>query len=148
MLKLDIKTEPYWIDLPAKVRVKVKPMSTAIMGAAQAMMKTAYNKMVESGDVDPSNDPQRVGIGQSLMVKALAGLSIVEWEGVQAVDSTDPAPINEQTISDLMDFWLIAQDFLSAYVTQFRLLETEGNVLAPAANGISVAEAPIAGSAT
>ena len=148
MLKLDIKTEPYWIELPAKVRVKVKPMSTAIMGAAQAMMKAAYNKMVESGEADPSNDPQRVGIGQSLFVKALAGLSIVEWEGVQAADSTDPAPINEQTISDLMDFWLIAQDFLSAYVTQFRLLETEGNVLAPAANGISAAEAPIAGSAT
>ena len=37
MLKLDIKTEPYWIDLPSNVRIKVKPITTAVMSAARAL---------------------------------------------------------------------------------------------------------------
>jgi hypothetical protein len=36
MLTLDLPTAPYWIDLPRGVRVEVKPVTTAIMAAAQA----------------------------------------------------------------------------------------------------------------
>ena len=147
MLKLDIKTEPYWIELPAKVRVKVKPVSTAIMSAAQSMALDNYRQLVESGELDPANDALRKGMSESLLIKALARLSIVEWEGVLAADNDNLAPINDKTVSDLMDIWLLAQEFLKIYVTQFKLLETEGNVLAPAANGISAAEALTAGNA-
>ena len=147
MLKLDLKTEAYWIDLPAKVRVKVKPVSTAIMSAAQSMALDNYRHLVESGELDPANEALRSGISESLLIKALARLSIVEWQGVLAADSDDLAPVNDKNVSDLMDIWLLAQEFLKAYVTQFKLLETEGNVLAPAANGISAAEALTAGNA-
>ena len=147
MLKLDIKTEPYWIELPAKVRVKVKPVSTAIMSAAQSMALDNYRQLVDSGELDPANDALRKGISESLLIKALARLSIVEWEGVLAADNDNLAPINDKTVSDLMDIWLLAQEFLKIYVTQFKLLETEGNVLAPAASGISAAEALTAGNA-
>ena len=147
MLKLDLKTESYWIDLPAKVRVKVKPVSTAIMSAAQSMALDNYRQLVDSGQLDPANESLRSGTSESLLIKALARLSIVEWEGVLAADSDKLAPVNDKNVSDLMDIWLLAQEFLKIYVTQFKLLEIEGNVLAPAANGISAAEALTAGNA-
>ena len=147
MLKLDLKTESYWIDLPAKVRVQVKPVSTAIMSAAQSMALDNYRQLVDSGQLDPANESLRSGTSESLLIKALARLSIVEWEGVLAADSDKLAPVNDKNVSDLMDIWLLAQEFLKIYVTQFKLLEIEGNVLAPAANGISAAEALTAGNA-
>ena len=147
MLKLNLKTEAYWIDLPGKAKVKVKPISTAVMSAAQSMALENYRQLVDSGELDPANDALRKGMSESLLIKALARLSIIEWEGVLASDSDDLAPINDKTVSDLMDIWLLAQDFLKLYVTQFKLLETEGNVSAPAANGTSAAVALTAGSA-
>lgn len=147
MLKLNLKTDAYWIDLPGKVRVKVKPISTAVMSAAQAMALEEYRRMVDGGDLDPANECLRKGTSESLLITALAKLAIIEWEGVLASDSDSPAPVTDQTVADLMDIWLIAQDFLKAYVMQFKLLETEGNVSAPAANGTSAAAAPTAGSA-
>ena len=147
MLKLNLKTEAYWIDLPGKVKVKVKPISTAVMSAAQSMALENYRQLVDSGELDPANDALRKGTSESLLIKALARLSIIEWEGVLAADSDDPAPVNDRTIGDLMDIWRVAQEFLKAYVTQLALLETEGNVSAPAANGTSAAVAPTAGSA-
>lgn len=147
MLKLNLKTESYWISLPGKIRVRVKPVSTAIMSTAQTMAITRYRQMVDSGETDPNNDALRKGTSESLLIKALAQLAIVEWDGVLAADNDDPAPVTDQSISDLMDIWLIAQEFLKAYATQFTLLEKEGNVSAPAANGTSAAAAPTAGSA-
>jgi len=147
MLKLDIKTEPYWLDLPGTVRVKVTPVTTAIMSAAQAMALDDYRKLADSGGIDPMNDAMRKGTSESLLIKALARLAIVEWEGVALADGGDAAPLNDQTIGKLMDIWLVAQEFLKAYVTQFTLLVTEGNVSAPVASGTSAAEALTAGSA-
>ena len=141
MLKLNLKNDPYWLDLPGKVRVKVTPVSTAIMGAAQAMALEEYRRMVDGGALDPANDALRKGTSESLLIKALAQLSILEWEGVYAADSDNPAPVNDQNVADLMNMWLVAQDFLKLYVTQFTLLVMEGNVSAPAANVISAAEA-------
>ena len=36
MLALDLQAEPYWLDLPRGVRVQIKPVTTAVMAAAQA----------------------------------------------------------------------------------------------------------------
>jgi hypothetical protein len=36
MLTLDLPTEPYWLDLPRDVRVEIRPVTTAVMAAAQA----------------------------------------------------------------------------------------------------------------
>ena len=147
MLKLNLKTDPYWIDLPSNIRVKVKPLSTAIMAAAHIMAKTAYQQLVDNGETDQANDALRTGTSNSLLFKSLAQLSIIEWEDVVSADSGDLLPVNDQTVSALMDFWLVAQQFFNKYTAQFAQLETEGNVSAPAANGTSAAAAPIAGSA-
>ena len=36
MLILDLPTTPYWLALPRGVRVEIKPVTTAVMAAAQA----------------------------------------------------------------------------------------------------------------
>ena len=36
MLTLDLPVEPYWLDLPRGVRVEIRPVTTAVMAAAQA----------------------------------------------------------------------------------------------------------------
>ena len=147
MLKLNLKTEPYWLDLPGNVRIKVKPVSTAIMSAAQAMAMEAYKTASDSGELENQREGMKRGISESLLVKALAKLAITEWEGVLEANAEKLAEVNERNITDLMDIWLVAQDFFKAYVTQITLLESEGNGLALAANGISAAAAPIATSA-
>jgi len=36
MLALDLPVEPYWLDLPRGVRVEIRPVTTAVMAAAQS----------------------------------------------------------------------------------------------------------------
>ncbi len=141
MLRLNLKTEPYWMDLPGKVKVKVRPVSTAIMSAAQSIALEQYRKLMEEKGLDGENDAMRKGISESILVKSLAGLAIIEWDGVLQADGEKPAAISEKTISDLMDIWVVAQDFLQKYVTQVKILETEGNSSAPAVSGTSAEEA-------
>jgi len=136
MLKLNLKTEPYWIDLPGTVRVKVKPVSTALMSAAQAAATIEYNAMVERGETDVKNDPLRRGLSESLLVKALGKFSIIEWENVFKPDGDAPAELNDTNVEQLFDFWVVADEFLKVYVSQITLVQSEGNVSAPAANGI------------
>ena len=38
MLTLDLTAEPYWLDLPRGVRVEIRPVTTAVMAAAQERM--------------------------------------------------------------------------------------------------------------
>jgi hypothetical protein len=52
MIRLDLKREPYWLDLVPGVRVHVRPCTTALIMAARA-------KLMESeGDV-PARAPPR-----------------------------------------------------------------------------------------
>ncbi|MBL0320072.1 MAG: hypothetical protein IPP74_12415 [Alphaproteobacteria bacterium] len=135
MLKLNLKTEPYWIDLPGTVRVKVKPVNTAIMSAAQASASTNYNKMVDRGETDVTNDALRKGLSESLLVNALGKFAILEWENVFKANGDAPAEVNDINIEQLLDIWVIADEFLKTYISQMSLIVTEGNVFAPAVNG-------------
>jgi hypothetical protein len=36
MLTLNLPAKPYWLTLPRGVRVEIKPVTTAVMAAAQA----------------------------------------------------------------------------------------------------------------
>ena len=141
MLRLNLKTEPYWLNLPAKVKVKVKPISTALMSAAQTMALDKYQELVKNNELDVTNEALRKGTSESVLIKSLAQISIVEWEGVMDAKSDQLAEVNENNINDLMDIWLIAQDFFKKYVSQYEALESEGNESAPAAIGTSAAEA-------
>ena len=54
MLTLDLPIEPYWLDLPRGVRVEIRPVTTAVMAAAQA---AAARRLAAIRIADPDLDP-------------------------------------------------------------------------------------------
>ena len=151
MLRLNLKKEPYWLDLPSNVRVHIRPLTTAIMTAAQAVvmkhiaaLREEIRQHEETGRTpwtfpDLENEQTRLGYSQSLLVKALAVAAIIEWEGVLLPDSDELAPVTEQSVSDLMDIWFIGQQFWDKYTTTFMLAKLEGNASRPVVSGTSAA---------
>ena len=70
MLTLDLPAEPYWLDLPRGVRVEIRPMTTAVMAAAQA---AAARRLAAIRIADPDLDPDMSrGLSFAFLVKALA----------------------------------------------------------------------------
>jgi len=151
MLRLNLKKEPYWLDLPAEVKLKVRPLSTAIMSAAQSsVIKTITDWRQErksrtevGADVsdlpDVDDEETRHGLSESLLIKAMARGAVIEWQGVLNSAGDAPAVVNDQAVNDLMDIWFIAQDFWKKYTASLSLLDAEGNVSGLAVNGTSAA---------
>lgn len=151
MLKLDLKKEPFWLELRRGLRVRVRPLTTAIMTAADStarklvadLREERQQRVAAGGDLsdlpDLENEDAVSGLAASVMIKALARMSILEWEGVARADSDEPAPVNEQTVNDLMDIWFVADAFWKQYTRPLDMLEAEGNGSGPAQNGTSAA---------
>jgi hypothetical protein len=160
MLRLNLKKEPYWLDLPAEVKLKVRPLSTAIMSAAQSSVikqitdwrqerKSRTEVGADVSDLpDVDDEETRLGLSESLLIKALARGAVVEWQGVLNSAGDAPALLNDEAVNDLMDIWFIAQDFWKHYTSSLSLLEAEGNGYRLAANGTSAAGLDIAEPAT
>jgi hypothetical protein len=91
MLRLAIPKEPYWLELPAGVRLRVRPLTTAVMAAAQARAQQAVAELAEQvrtrreaglpldGLPDLEEDAERAGLAQLLLIKALARHAILAW---------------------------------------------------------------------
>lgn len=125
MLHLNLSREPYWLDLITGVRVKVRPCTTALFAAANALPEMHGLPMDFS-------DEQRF----SAMVSALAKVAIIEWDGVgdesgQNLEPTKPA------IGALLDMLLVNQAFAALYVTPHFLMVQEKKGSAPLLNGRS-----------
>lgn len=156
MLRLNLQKEPYWMDLPAGVRVLLRPLSTAIMSAAQSCVikqitgwrrerASRLEAGADAGDIpDVDDEETRLGLSEALLIKALARGAIIEWQGVLLAEGDAPATVSDQAVNDLMDIWFIAQDFWKHYTDALFLLESEGNASGPAANGTSAAGRDIA----
>ena len=145
MLKLNLKKDPYWLNLPSEVRVRVKPLTNAIMSAAQNTVTKEIIKLREIKSL-PEDDSLKFGLSESLLIKAVARHSIIEWEGIVNADGLSIAPVNDQNVNDLMDIWFIAQDFWKQYTSSFALLEVEGKYSGAWSSGTS-REAPDTASA-
>jgi hypothetical protein len=143
MLRLNLKKEAYWMDLPSGVRVRVRPLTTAIMNAAQSTVIKQIKALQadEAADIRPNlqNEESRFGLSEALLVKALALAGIIEWEGVMNAAGDAPAPVDEQSVYDLMDIWFIGQEFWKQYTASYFTLEVEGNESRPGANGTTAA---------
>lgn len=125
MLTLDLSNEPRWHDLVPGVRVKLRPLTTAVMVA------TRSDPDVEAVP-DESSDETRALI----FAKALARRAVLDWEGIGDAEGNviDPSP---QAIDALLDIWPIFEAFQLVYVSKGLLLEQEKNVSAPSPTGIS-----------
>jgi hypothetical protein len=160
MVRLGLPREPYWLDLPAGVRLQVRPLTTAVMAAAQARAQQAVTELAEQvqarreaglpldGLPDLEDEAERAGLAQLLLVKALARHAILAWEGVLAAEGDDTAPVTPETVGDLMEgFWVVADAFLRHYTAPIDALLSEGNAFRPSPPGTSAAGAATAPSA-
>ena len=94
MICLELKREPHWLDLGHGVRVYVKPCTTALMMAARAEAQQAA--------ISSASDTEAAGIRTTALIKALARLAILDWEGVGDA-AGNAVPITPDSVDALMD---------------------------------------------
>jgi hypothetical protein len=125
LIRIDLHAEPQWLDLATGVRIRVAPLTTAIMAAARA------DPDVEALGEDPAQDALAIALAKAIAVNV-----ILDWEGVGDADG-NPVEPNPQTIGALLDLWPMFEAFQLEYVAKGLLLEQEKNVSAPSPNGTS-----------
>ncbi|SDX89268.1 hypothetical protein [Roseicitreum antarcticum] len=123
MLRLNLAREAYWLDLGLGVRVRVEPLTTALMVAARS--DPAVRRLPEG----TSDDEIAVIFG-----KVLAERAILDWEGVG--DSNGNAtPVTPEGIAALLDIWPVFEKFQMGYVAKGLELDQEKNASAPSPTG-------------
>jgi hypothetical protein len=125
MLRLNLAREASWLDLALGVRVKVEPLTTAIMVAART------DPAVRA--IAPGTPDDSIAV---IFAKAIAARAIVDWEGVGDADGV-PIPVSPEAIDALLDLWPIFEKFQTAYVAKGLELEAEKNVSPPSPIGSS-----------
>jgi hypothetical protein len=125
MLRLDLATDPRWLDLGHGVRLQLRPLTTALM------MATRSDATVEVVPEEASDEERAVAFA-----KALARRAVLAWEGIGDAEGNmiDPSPA---AIDALLDVWPIFEAFQLSYVSKGLLLEQEKNASALSPNGPS-----------
>ena len=135
MLRLDMTRKPAWHDMPGGVRLKLLPITTALMAEARRdpdVVAALETVPAEGDDAEMSRaTDEAVAIPFAV---ALARLAIVEWEGVGDAKG-NPVEPGPETIPALMDIWPIFEAFQTHYVQKGLLLEQEKNASAPSQPG-------------
>jgi hypothetical protein len=123
MLRLDLAAGPCWLDLGHGVRLRVAPLTTALMVAART---------------DPALEalpPSAPDEGRALaFAKAIARIAVSDWEGVGDAEG-NPVLVTPEGIDALLEVWPIFEAFQASYVAQGLLLDAEKNVSAPSPTG-------------
>ena len=120
MLRLNLSTEPRWLDLGHGVRLLVEPLTTAIMLAARsdpAIVAAA----VDAEDSASNDDLARI------VAKAVARIVVRDWEGVGDEDGEQLA-LTPEGIDALLELWPIFEAFQTKYIAGALILDAEKNV--------------------
>ena len=125
MLKLDLTAEPRWLDLGHGVRLRVAPLTTALMVAAR------NDAAVEALVATASDEAKAL-----TFAKAIARTAVTDWEGVGDADG-NPTPVTPEGIGALLEVWPIFEAFQAVYVSKGLLLDAEKNASAPLPTGTS-----------
>jgi hypothetical protein len=112
MITLNLKREPYWIDVIDGLRLFVRPATTALIMAARV---AAFRE--ETGDPAERS---------TALLKNLAELAVLEWEGV-GDEAGNILPVTKEAVAALLDLWPVAEAFERLYLTPALLLEQEKN---------------------
>jgi hypothetical protein len=125
MLTLDLTNAPQWCDLIPGVRVRLRPLTTALMVSAR-------------GDPAIADLPEGAATEEAAlaMAKALARRAILAWEGIGDADG-NPIEPSPEAIDALLDLWPAFEAFQTTYVAKALLLDVEKNVSAPLPTGPS-----------
>lgn len=125
MIRLDLSSEPKWLDLGAGLRLHVLPVSTAIMVAAR------NDPAVEALPEGSSKEEQAL-----VMAKAVARRVVTGWEGVGDADG-NPVSVTPEGIDALLDIWPVFEVFQARCLAPHLMLDAEKNVSAPSQTGTS-----------
>jgi hypothetical protein len=125
MLTLDLTNEPRWLDLLPGVRLKLRPLTTALMVSARA------DPAVEA--MPPEAAPEDLALA---MAKAVARRAVLDWEGIGDAEGAT-LPVSPAAIDALLDLWPAFEAFQAAYVAKALLLDAEKNASAPSPTGPS-----------
>ena len=106
MLRLDLTAEPRWLDLGHGVRLRVAPLTTALMVAARS---DAPSRRC------PRPPPTRTRA--LVFAKAIARIAVTDWEGVGDADG-NPVPVTPAGIDALLEVWPIFEAFQAVYVAE------------------------------
>jgi hypothetical protein len=125
MLRLDLTAEPRWLDLGHGVRLRLAPLTTALMVASRS------DPAVEALPATASDEERAL-----VFAKAIARWSVIGWEGVGDADG-NPVPVTPAGIDALLEVWPIFEAFQASYVARGLRLDAEKNVSAPSPTGTS-----------
>lgn len=125
MIRLDLSREPGWLDLGHGVRLRVLPLTTALMVASRS------DAQVEALPESATDEERAV-----VFAKAIARRAVTDWEGVGDTEG-HPVPVSPEGIDALLDVWPIFEAFQLAYVAKGLMLEQEKNASAPSPRGTS-----------
>ena len=132
MLTLDLTNAPRWLDLLPGVRLKLRPLTTALMVSARA---------------DPAIDNLSEASSQEdmalAMAKAVARRAVLEWEGV-GDEHGNLVPVSPAGIDALLEIWPVFEAFQAQYVARGLMLDQEKNASAPSPTGPSAGATAIA----
>ncbi|MFN4201879.1 MAG: hypothetical protein ACK4GM_02335 [Tabrizicola sp.] len=132
MIRLDLKSAPFWLDLPAGVRLKLQPLTTGLMAAARA------DATVQALAADAAPEVQAL-----VLAKAVARAAILDWDGVGDADG-NPLPVSPEAVDALLDLWPVFEGFQLGYVAKGLLVAQEGNGCAPSPAGTGAGAATTA----
>jgi hypothetical protein len=119
MLRLNLCTEPRWIDLGHGVRLLVEPLTTAIMLAT----RSDPTIVAAAGHAEGSTSNDDLA---RIVAKAVARIVVKDWEGVGDEDGK-PMPISHDGIDALLELWPIFEAFQTKYIAGALILDAEKN---------------------
>ena len=132
MLTLDLSNAPQWCDLIPGVRVRLRPLTTALMVSARG--DPAIVDLPEGAVTDEA---------ALAMAKALARRAILAWEGIGDAEG-NPIEPSPAAIDALLDLWPAFEAFQTLYVAKALLLDAEKNASSPLPSGTSAGATPTA----
>jgi len=132
MLRLDLTSEPRMLDLGHGVRLRLAPLTTALMVAARADLATA--------GLPETATPEALALA---MAKALARRAVLDWEAVGDADG-NPLGVTPEGVDALLDVWPVFEAFQTGYVAKGLILDAEKNASAPSPSGPSAGATPTA----
>lgn len=122
MLKLNLSNESRWIDLAGGVKIKAKPLTSAMMLAARNNSRVVA---LAQGRVD-ENVVQDDAVALEV-AKIIGGMVIEDWDGVGDA-AGEPVPVSQDWIDALFDLWPIFEAFQVGVVAGAMLVDAEKNV--------------------
>lgn len=122
MLKLNLSNESRWIDLAGGVKIKAKPLTSAMMLAARnnpRVVALAKGRVAENVVQDDAVALE--------VAKIIGGMVIEDWDGVGDA-AGEPVPVSQDWIDALFDLWPIFEAFQVGVVAGAMLVDAEKNV--------------------